>query len=73
LVVKERTDLPKDWLVLRDGDSWRAVGPGGPFLAARPSGWGRSPLEAYTALRAKYRMEGKLIELAPLDEFIVQP
>jgi hypothetical protein len=38
----------------------------------RPSGWGRSPLEAYTALKAKYRMEGKHMPLPPLDDFIVR-
>jgi hypothetical protein len=70
--MKEQTEIGPGWLIIRDGDSWCAVGPGGVSLATRPTGWGRSPLEAYTALRAKYRMEGKHMPLPPLDDFVVR-
>jgi hypothetical protein len=69
-LMENMTDIGPGWYILRDGDSWCAVG--GVFVAARPTGWGLTPQEAYTELKRKYRVEGMNIELPPLDDFLVR-
>jgi hypothetical protein len=68
--MKEQTEIGPGWLILRDGESWCAVGAGD--VSLRPMAWGRSPLEAYTALKAKCRKQGKQISLPALDDFVVR-
>jgi len=51
-------DISRDFHLLKDGDSWVAVGPDFVDLQRSPAGFGETPEEAIEALHAALRLRG---------------
>jgi len=51
-------DISRGFHLLKDGDSWVAVGPDFVDLQRSPTGFGETPEEAIEALHAALRLRG---------------
>jgi hypothetical protein len=60
-----------DWRIIRDGNSWRAIGPDFEDPSISPAGWGETLDEAREALASVYLQDPEGGSVPPLSDFKV--
>jgi hypothetical protein len=60
-----------DWRIIRDGNSWCAIGPDFRDLATSLVGWGETPDQAREALAIRCLEKPDPISVPPISDFRV--